>query len=226
MVRRAMATGDIYKGSYAGWYCPGDNEFKTESQLVDGRCPDHPTLELQWLEEENYFFRLSRTRGARTALPRQSVLLRAGALPQRGARLAQRGVYRLLDQPRRRNVGHPVSGRPGAPHLVWFDALTNYLTGAGFPEDEGSFDALVAGRRPRHRQEHHALPLPVLAGHADERRFATARSSVFAHGFMLDKGERWQDAGNIMDPERWWGKFGVDGVRYVVLRRGPVRTRC
>ena len=90
MVRRALATGDIYKGTYAGWFCPGDNEFKTESQLVDGRCPDHPTLELQWLEEENYFFRLSRVPGrARAAVSRAPVLLRAGAFPQRGARLAE-----------------------------------------------------------------------------------------------------------------------------------------
>ena len=59
MVKRAMDAGDIYKGVYSGWYCPGDNEFKTDAQLVDGRCPDHPTLELQWLEEENWFFRLS-----------------------------------------------------------------------------------------------------------------------------------------------------------------------
>ena len=64
MVRRAQANGDIYKGTYAGWYCTGDNEFKTDAQLVDGRCPDHPTLELQWLEEENYFFALSRYQGA------------------------------------------------------------------------------------------------------------------------------------------------------------------
>ncbi len=63
MVRRAMAAGDIYKGTYAGWYCPGDNEFKTDAQLVNGRCPDHPTLELQWLEEENYFFALSKYQG-------------------------------------------------------------------------------------------------------------------------------------------------------------------
>ena len=60
MVRRAQAAGDIYKGTYAGWYCTGDNEFKTESQIVDGRCPEHPSLELQWLEEENWFFALSR----------------------------------------------------------------------------------------------------------------------------------------------------------------------
>jgi methionyl-tRNA synthetase len=64
MVRRAQANGDIYKGTYAGWYCTGDNEFKTDAQIVDRRCPDHPTLELQWLEEENYFFRLSRYQDA------------------------------------------------------------------------------------------------------------------------------------------------------------------
>ena len=71
MVRRALATGDIYKGTYAGWFCPGDNEFKTDSQIVDGHCPDHPTLELQWLEEENYFFRLSRYQAALEQLYRE-----------------------------------------------------------------------------------------------------------------------------------------------------------
>ena len=60
MVSRAQANGDVYKGTYAGWYCTGCNEFKTDQQLVDGHCPDHPTLEPQWLEEANYFFRLSR----------------------------------------------------------------------------------------------------------------------------------------------------------------------
>jgi methionyl-tRNA synthetase len=64
MVKRAQAAGDIYKGTYAGWFCTGDNEFKTDSQIVDGHCPDHPTLELQWIEEENYFFRLSRYQAA------------------------------------------------------------------------------------------------------------------------------------------------------------------
>ena len=59
MVRRAQANGDVYEGVYSGWFCTGCNEFKTDQQLVDGRCPDHPTLEPQWLEESNYFFRLS-----------------------------------------------------------------------------------------------------------------------------------------------------------------------
>ena len=72
MVTRAQAAGDIYKGTYAGWYCPGDNEFKTDAQIVDGHCPDHPTLELQWLEEENYFFALSRYQDALEELYRET----------------------------------------------------------------------------------------------------------------------------------------------------------
>ena len=118
MVRRAMAAGDIYKGTYSGWYCPGDNEFKTEAQLVDGHCPDHPTLELQWLEEENWFFALSKYQERLEQLYRGSALvLRARALPQRGPGLAQGGPARLLDQPRRHELGHPVSGRSRPPHL-------------------------------------------------------------------------------------------------------------
>ena len=93
MVRRAQAAGDIYKGTYSGWYCTGCNEFKTDAQLVDGRCPDHPTLEIQWLEEENYFFRAEPLPGRLEQLyAREPVILRAGALPQRGARLAQGGA--------------------------------------------------------------------------------------------------------------------------------------
>jgi len=89
MVERAIAAGDIYKGTYSGWYCRGDNEFKTDAQLIDGRCPDHPTLELQWLEEENWFFALSRYQGRLEQLYRgRPIVLRARALPQRGAGLA------------------------------------------------------------------------------------------------------------------------------------------
>ena len=109
-----MAAGDIYKGTYSGWYCPGDNEFKTDAQLVDGHCPDHPTLELQWLEEENCFFRLSRVPGAaRAALSRQPVVLRAGALPQRGAGLAREGLRDFSISRAGDELGHPVPGRPG-----------------------------------------------------------------------------------------------------------------
>src|SRR5206468_4560740 len=140
MVRRAQANGDIYRGTYAGWFCTGDNEFKTETQLVDGHCPDHPTLELLWLEEENYFFRLSGYQGALEELYatnpsfcepehfRNEVLgwLRDG--------LTDFSVSRAGS-----SWGIPFPDDPDHRIYVWFDALTNYLTGAGFPDDAQSF---------------------------------------------------------------------------------------
>ena len=118
MVRRAQAAGDIYKGTYAGWYCPGDNEFKTDSQIVDGRCPDHPTLELQWLEEENYFFALSAYQGALEELyATNPSFCEPEHFRNEVLGWLKRGAAGLQRQPRRRLVGHPGPRRPGAPHL-------------------------------------------------------------------------------------------------------------
>ena len=176
MVRRAQAAGDVYEGTYSGWYCTGCNEFKTDQQLVDGRCPDHPTLDPQWLEEHNYFFRLSAYQERLERLYaenpsfcepehfRNEVLgwLREGL---RDFSISRSGT----------TWGIPFPGDEKHRIYVWFDALTNYLTGAGFPQRPRRLRPMVAGRPPRHRQEHHALPLPVLAGHADERRHARCR---------------------------------------------------
>ena len=224
MVRRAMAAGDIYKGTYAGWYCPGDNEFKTEAQLVDGHCPDHPTLELQWLEEENWFFApVATTRSALEQLyAREPVLLRAGALPQRGAGLAARGPARLLDQPRRHELGHPVPGRSRAPDLRLVRRADQLHHRRRLPRRSGRVRALVAGRRARHRQEHHPLPLPVLAGDADERRPAAAAPGLRPRLHARLRARRCRKTrGNVLDPDEAVRLFGVDGVRYLVLREVP-----
>ncbi len=175
MVRRAMAAGDIYKGVYAGWYCPGDNEFKTEAQLVDGHCPEHPSLEIQWLEEENWFFALSRYQEKLEQLYRDNPSFcepehfRNEVLGWLREGLRDFSISRAGAQ-----WGIPFPDDPEHRIYVWFDALTNYITGAGFPGRHGRLRALVAGRRAHHRQEHHPLPLPVLAGDADERRPAAA----------------------------------------------------
>ena len=112
---------------------------------------------------------------ARAALPRQSVVLRARALPQRGPGLAARGACATSRSAvPAAQWGIPFPDDPEHRIYVWFDALTNYITGAGFPDDMDVVRAVVAGRRAHHRQEHHPLPLPVLAGDADERRPAAA----------------------------------------------------
>jgi methionyl-tRNA synthetase len=222
MVRRAQANGDIYKGTYSGWYCPGDNEFKTESQLVDGHCPDHPTLELQWLEEENYFFRLSAYQERLEKLfadnpsfcePehfRNEVLgwLRDGL---RDFSISRAGT----------SWGIPFPDDPEHRIYVWFDALTNYVTGAGFPDDPEAFakwwpaDVHVIGKNIT---RFHCLYWPAMLMSAG----LPLPRQVFAHGFMTIRGEKMSKTrGNVIRPEDAVALFGVDGVRYLVLREIP-----
>ena len=204
MVRRAQASGDVYEGVYSGWYCTGCNEFKTDQQLVDGRCPDHPTLEPQWLEEYELLLPPLGLPGApRAAVRREPVVLRAGALPQRGARLAARGPARLLASAGPATTwGIPFPGDEQHRIYVWFDALTNYLTGAGFPDDTAAFDEVVAGRPARHRQEHHPLPLPLLAGDADERRPAAAAAGLRPRLHARPRRAMSKTTGNVRGPRR------------------------
>jgi methionyl-tRNA synthetase len=222
MVTRAQAAGDIYKGTYAGWYCPGDNEFKTEAQIVDGHCPDHPTLELQWLEEENYFFALSRYQDALEQLYRDNPSFcepehfRNEVLGWLKDGLRDFSVSRAGG-----SWGIPFPGDPDHRIYVWFDALTNYLTGAGFPDDAASFgrfwpaDLHVIGKNIT---RFHCLYWPAMLMSAG----IELPRQVFAHGFMLLRGEKMSKTrGNVLNPDSAVELFGVDGVRYLVLREIP-----
>jgi methionyl-tRNA synthetase len=222
MVSRAQAAGDIYKGTYAGWYCPGDNEFKTESQLVDGHCPDHPTLELQWLEEENYFFALSRYQDALEELYETNPSFcepehfRNEVLGWLKEGLRDFSVSRAGG-----NWGIPFPGDESHRIYVWFDALTNYVTGAGFPDDAALFerfwpaDVHVIGKNIT---RFHCLYWPAMLMSAG----LPLPRQVFAHGFMLLRGEKMSKTrGNVLDPDSAVDLFGVDGVRYLVLREIP-----
>ena len=223
MVRRAQANGDVYEGVYSGWYCTGCNEFKTDQQLVNGRCPDHPTLEPQWLEESNYFFRLSAYQERLERLfadnpsfcePehfRNEVLgwLRDGL---RDFSISRSGT----------TWGIPFPGDEKHRIYVWFDALTNYLTGAGFPDDSAAYerwwpaDLHVIGKNIT---RFHCLYWPAMLMSAG----VPLPRQVFAHGFMLDaSGQRMsKTTGNTRDPDAAADTFGVDGIRYAVLREVP-----
>lgn len=219
MVRRAREAGDIYKSTYSGWYCTGDNEFMTDAQIVDGRCPDHPTLELQWLEEENYFFRLSRYQEQLEQLYREHPSFcepehfRNEVLGWLREGLRDFSVSRAST-----TWGIPFPGDDGHRIYVWFDALTNYLTGAGFPDDPEQFaawwpaDEHVIGMNIT---RFHCLYWPAMlmsAGLPLPRR-------VFAHGFMTLRGEKMSKTrGNVIPLEDAEALFGVDGVRYLVMR--------
>jgi len=222
MVRRAQANGDVYRGVYSGWFCNGCNEFKTDQQLVNGRCPDHPTLDPAWLEESNYFFRLSAYQERLERLYadnpsfcepehfRNEVLgwLRDGL---RDFSISRSGT----------EWGIPFPDDPDHRIYVWFDALTNYLTGAGFPNDANAMarwwpaDLHVIGKNIT---RFHCLYWPAMLMSAG----LPLPTQVFAHGFMLDRGERMsKTTGNVRDPDETAAVFGVDGTRYMVLREVP-----
>ena len=115
--------------------------------------------------------------------------------------------------------GIPVPGAPEHVMYVWVDALTNYITGAGFPDENSAALALLAGRRARHRQGHRALPRGLLAGVPDVGRASSCRKRVFAHGFLLNRGEKMsKSVGNVVDPFDLVEAYGVDQVRYFFLR--------
>ena len=222
MVRRAQANGDVYQGVYSGWFCTGCNEFKTDQQLVNGRCPDHPSLEPLWLEENNYFFRLS------------AYQERLERLYEENPSFCEPEHFRnevlgwLKDGLRDFSIsrsgatwGIPFPGDPGHRIYVWFDALTNYVTGAGFPNDPAAMekwwpaDLHVIGKNIT---RFHCLYWPAMLMSAG----LPLPKQVFAHGFMLDRGEKMsKTAGNVRDPDETAETFGVDGVRYMVLREVP-----
>src|SRR5690606_27480499 len=135
--RRCEAKGDIYKKKYKGLYCVGDEMFMKESELVNGRCPNHPNLELQEIEEENYFFKLSNYQ-----LYLDVYLSHEGSIVpewrrQEAINFVKAGLedFSISREKSRLNWGVPVPGDEDQVMYVWFDALTNYISTLGWPED-------------------------------------------------------------------------------------------
>ena len=228
LFRRAQAAGDIYKGTYAGYYCPNCNAFYTAEELTpQGTCPDHTTIRPEWLEEENYFFALSRY----TDRLRQHVEAHPEFIVPATWRAEVIATLRqgLRDFSASRRVrpsalvdgkpwGVPVPGDPDHVIYVWFDALTNYLTAAGFPDDPARFerywpaDAHVIGKNIT---RFHCLYWPAMLMSAG----LPLPKSVAVHGFMTLEGQRIsKTTGNIVDPVELAAEFGADAIRYYLLR--------
>jgi methionyl-tRNA synthetase len=223
LFRRAQANGDVYKAVYAGWYCPNDNTFYTDDELVDGRCPLHPTIVPDWLEEENYFFALSRygDRLLRHIEEHPDFIIPTGRQAEVLALIRQGLRDFSISRPVRPGAprwGIPVPGDPDHVLYVWFDALTTYLTAAGFPDDERRLarfwpaDVHVIGKDIT---RFHCLYWPAMllsSGVALPRQVAV-------HGFLTLEGKRIsKTTGNTIDPVDLVAEFGADPVRYYLTR--------
>lgn len=223
MFLRAQENGDIYKSTYAGWYCPNDNTFYTSDELVNGHCPNHPSIIPDWVEEDNYFFALSKYSDRLLAhinahpdfiVPANRRAEVVGLIKQG---LRDFAVSRRV-RPDRPRWGIPVPGDDTQVIYVWFDALTNYLTAVGFPDDQALFEhywpanAHVIGKDIT---RFHCLYWPAMLLSAG----LALPEQVAVHGFITLDGQRIsKTAGNTVDPLELVAEYGVDAVRYNLLR--------
>ncbi len=240
MVRRAYANGDIYLGTYQGWYCPSEG-FRNPTDVVETArgtiCPNHPDVPLQWLTEKNWFFRLSAYQErlerhfaehpdfVEPEYRRNEMLgfIRGGledfSISRAGAGWGIPFPILADGASAQRADG---SWDPDAGTIyVWYDALINYITGAGFPDDPAMFerwwpaDLHVIGKDIA---RFHTIFWPAMLWSAG----LEAPRRVWVHGFLLTSGERMSKSrGNFLNPLDFVRAFGMDGARYVALREVP-----
>ncbi len=222
LFRMIEARGDIYLGAYEDWYCTPCETFWTETQLMDGNCPDcgRPTDKLK---EESYFFRMSKYQ--------QQLLDHIEANPDfiqpKGRRneilsFVREGLRDLSISRTSFSWGIPVPGNDKHVLYVWFDALTNYISALGFPDDNekryASFwpcDVHVIGKDIL---RFHAVYWPTFLLAAG----LPLPKKVFAHGWWTVEGQKMSKSmANVVEPNMLIDKYGVDAVRYFLLREVP-----
>jgi methionyl-tRNA synthetase len=222
-VRRWIANDDVYLATYEGWYCTGCEAFYEESDLVDGHCPIHPTREIQRLKEENYFFRLSKYEQRLKDLYRERPDFCVPEI-RRNEVLGwlDRGLRDISVSRRSLTWGIPFPDKPGHTVYVWFDALINYVTGAGFGTDEKKFkkwwpcDVHVIGKDIT---RFHCIYWPAMLIAAG----VELPKQVYAHGFLeyAGQGRLSRSSGNMIDPIAAANEWGSDALRYLLLREAP-----
>jgi methionyl-tRNA synthetase len=221
-------TGDIYKKAYKSLYCDGCEEFKTDKELVDGRCPNHPNRALRELEEENYFFRLSsfgdRLLAHYDAHPE---FIQPESRRNEIISLVKSGLKDVSISRKGFTWGIPVPFDPEQTIYVWFDALLNYITAIGYGTDQARFESLwpadvhVIGKDIT--RFHCALWPAMLmsAGLALPKR-------VFGHGFVYRKDESTgeiakmsKSLGNAVEPMDLIRSFSAEAFRFYFMSQCP-----
>ena len=229
-IQAVYDAGDIYKGVYTGHYCTGCESFKTEKEVAEGggKCPNHPSTPLTWVEEDNYYFRLSAYR--------DRLLAHYAAHPDFIQPVSRRNEILSLVESELKDVaitrkgfawGIKVPFDPEQTIYVWFDALLNYITGIGYGTDEERFrrswpaDVHVIGKDIT--RFHCALwPAMLLSAGLPLPRM------VFGHGFVYRKNEETGEVqklskslGNVVEPMELIEKFSSEGFRYYFMSQCP-----
>ncbi|MDX6645768.1 MAG: methionyl-tRNA synthetase [Miltoncostaeaceae bacterium] len=219
VLERMHESGDVYRGSYGGWYCTACEAFYAEDALLEGRlCPEHGTP-VEWLEEENWFFRLSAYRDRLLAhFEHHPDWVRPAHRWREALRMIEGGLEDLSISRSQTRWGVPVPWDPDQVVYVWVDALLNYhtaLTYARPGEDLTRFWPPDVQLMSKDILRFHAVIWPALlmaAGLELPRR-------LVIHGWVLKGGEKMSKTrGNVIDPFPYIERYGVDALRFYLVR--------
>ena len=212
--------GYIYKGTYKGLYCEGCEAYKTEKDLIDGRCPLHPGIEIQVVEDENYFFKFSSFKDFLKELYEKNTDF---VLPNQRYKEMYAFIDSIEDIPvtrRKEKLPWGIECPIDKNHViwVWFDALVNYLT-FGLQVDSWDADTEIVHFLGKDNARMHALLWPCMLKSAGYE----IPDHIYINAFLSLNGKKISKSlGNVVAPKDLVEKYGVDPVRYYFLRYGPI----
>jgi len=220
--QRMEANGDLYLDRYEGWYSVRDEAYYDEAELIDGEGGEKLSPQgtpVEWTVEESWFFRLSAYQDKLLALYRDDPgFLRPDSRRNEITRFVEGGLRDLSVSRTSFDWGVKVPGAENHVMYVWVDALTNYLTGLGFPDDTPEFrkwwpaDLHLIGKDI---VRFHAVYWPAFLMSAG----LPLPKQVFGHGFLLNRGQKESKSlGNVTDPLALAATYGVDTLRYFLMR--------
>lgn len=220
---RTVNPGDIFLGDYEGLYCSGCEEFKLEKDLVDGKCALHPNRTIEKLKEQNYFFRLSKYRDALLAhIEANPEFVQPAARRNEIVNVLKEGLIDLsISRPAAKALGWgiPFPGDPERVVYVWFDALSNYITGVGYGTDDATLmkwwpaDVHIVGKDIT---RFHCVIWPAMLLAAG----ISLPKAVFGHGWVLSDGAKISKSGasEIAEPLDVVRLLGPDALRLYLVR--------
>jgi len=217
---RMRENGDVYLGTYEGWYCVSDETFWPESKLAGGRCPTCGR-EVVRISEEDWFFRLSKYRDRLIEHFRANPhWVRPKSVYNEMMSLLEEGLDDLSITRTNLAWGIPIPGGGGVVY-VWFDALLNYISAIGWSTDAAEFARYWPARTQLVGKEiarFHTIVWPAMLWSIGE----AAPELVFAHGWITVDGQKMgKSLGNAVDPFALAERFGADSLRYFLLREAP-----
>ena len=223
---RAKANGYIYKGAYSGWYCVSDEAYAPESDpSTPAKCPDCGRL-TEWFSEESYFFKLSAFQDRLLELyEKNPKFIRPESRRNEIASFVKGGLKDLSISRKTLKWGIPLPDDPSHVFYVWFDALTAYLTGAGFKVDDVKFSKYWPGEHLVGKDilRFHTVYWPAFLMAAN----VAVPTSVFGHGWWLsDEQKMSKSRGNVQDPFTLNEVFGSELLRYYLLREMVFGQDC